>query len=256
MRTRTRRPWRLIASIFATSVLCLVAESSLAAGINLSWDDCGTYGVANRTFACNANVATAGVAYVSFTPTYQSGFATTRTMVFDLAAASSTLPGWWQFAGGGCRSGALGVSGSFDMGPFNCSDMWTGVPATTSTAYSAGFGGIPNRARLVVTTQIAEVVALPTNYAEMEWYALRLTLSGAKTVGTNSCGGCATPVCLVLNSLRLDSIAPGDVPTVTLTSPLQRNWVTWQGGAVAGGCPAATPVRNRTWGMLKSSYAN
>jgi hypothetical protein len=31
--------------------------------------------------------------------------------------------------------------------------------------------------------------------------------------------------------------------------------VTWQGGAIGnGGCPAATPTQNRTWGALKALY--
>ena len=31
-------------------------------------------------------------------------------------------------------------------------------------------------------------------------------------------------------------------------------YVTWQGGGVFGGCPAATPTRNTTWGSVKALY--
>jgi hypothetical protein len=49
---------------------------------------------------------------------------------------------------------------------------------------------------------------------------------------------------------------PAGVGDYTISNTLNRNWVQWQGGAVnvTGGCPAATPTQNRTWGSVKSLY--
>lgn len=252
MNANTRRPWRLIASILTTSALCLITQSSLAAGINLSWDECGSMGSSNKFFACNSNTLSHGSLIASFIPTIESGFATSRELVFDLVSASATVPDWWQLGPGGCRNGAMSLDADFAAGPFSCNDMWSGVPVTIGSTYTTTFAGRPDRARIVVTMQGPDAIALPPEYAEYEWYALRITLSGARTVGPASCGNCVAPVCMVFNSLRL--VSPQPFAPATLTLPLDRNWVTWQGGAVSGGCPAATPARNTTWGGLKSLY--
>ena len=70
------------------------------------------------------------------------------------------------------------------------------------------------------------------------------------------CPGCEQPMCMCLENLTLYQTA-GTPPmdAILLTEAASRNYVTWQGGAVPwSGCPGATPVKNRTWGSVKSLY--
>ena len=58
-------------------------------------------------------------------------------------------------------------------------------------------------------------------------------------------------MCIVFNSAALSEPAPA--PDAILSGPPTggRNVITWQG---AGANCAAVPVRNRTWGQIKSLY--
>ena len=71
---------------------------------------------------------------------------------------------------------------------------------------------------------------------------------------TSSCAGCTDGACIVLNSIQLTQ--PIGVGDYTISNPILRNWVQWQGGAttITGGCPLATPTRSTTWGSVKSLY--
>lgn len=82
-----------------------------------------------------------------------------------------------------------------------------------------------------------------------------LQISHVKTTGLGACSGCGTPVCIVFNSLTVYDYPPFGGVRAYVPNPLQRNFVTWQGGTSGMAiCPAATPARNRTWGVLKTLY--
>jgi hypothetical protein len=92
-----------------------------------------------------------------------------------------------------------------------------------------------------------------------ELYDFTINITNQKTVGTGSCAGCTTPVCIVLNSINV--VAQDNVEERLLSTPTApgSNFITWQGGGnpSAGGtigCPAATPTRRSTWGSVKSLY--
>ena len=116
--------------------------------------------------------------------------------------------------------------------------------------YTPGFGG-PNRAR--VRTACAVNGTTLVNGVD-EYYIQRILITNARSTGVGACSGCQDGACIVLNSTLLTQ--PAGVGDYLLTNPLNRNWVQWQGGAgdVPGGCPAATPTQNRTWGAVKSLY--
>jgi hypothetical protein len=78
-----------------------------------------------------------------------------------------------------------------------------------------------------------------------EIYLMTLTLTNT---ASTTCGGCDGPVCILFNLVELK-----DPPTVVSGPPAGgRDFVTWQGGA---GAPCAeVPVRNVTWGRVKSLY--
>ena len=93
-----------------------------------------------------------------------------------------------------------------------------------------------------------DTVPLPVPQG-VEAYCFKLTIDHAKTIGADACAGCLEGVCVVLNEIKLNENQPWER---VITNPLSRNYVTWQGGIPD--CPGATPVRNTTWGRVKSLY--
>lgn len=80
-----------------------------------------------------------------------------------------------------------------------------------------------------------------------EYYAFRITIDAQKTTGAGACGGCSVPATIVLNEIVLDGNAID-----RLTTPLSNTCLRWQ---AAGTTPcSATPIRNTTWGAIKSFY--
>ncbi len=233
-------------------LLTLTDPAAQAAGINLSWNDCGIYGAVSKTFACNSNTLTGAVLVGSYQTPPGSTAITGNEIVIDLVSAGSTLPAWWMFKNAGtCRQTALSSSADFTSGPFSCGDYWAGLAAGGLASYMTPYQSAPNRARIFLVYAVAIANAMPMDDT-IEYYSFKLTLSGAKTVGSPSCAGCMDPVCLVLSQIK--ATQPAGVGDYRLQNPLERNHVTWQGGAVWGGCPGATPTHNATWGSVKSQY--
>ena len=236
----------------ACALLALVATHAFAAGINLSWTDCGQSGSLHKTFACTSNTLSGAILIGSFVPPVGATLITGEEIVLDLVSASSTLPAWWQFKNlGTCRQTAFSIDADFTAGPPNCADYWMGQAAGGFTAFDPGLvPGQLNRARVLAV--VATAMGFWPADAGVEYGAFKITINGTKTVGVNACGGCLQPVCLVLNEIKL--LQPSGLGNFRLQNPESRNYVTWQGGVVTGGCPAATPTRNATWGSVKALY--
>lgn len=99
-----------------------------------------------------------------------------------------------------------------------------------------------------------------------EYFAYQLTLRNLKTVGVDACPGCEPGACVGLKFVCLNRpdnnavcMGPG---AGGVAGAVDDGLATWQGG---GGllrerlhhttdCPAATPVRNSTWGGVKALY--
>ncbi|MBI5170948.1 MAG: hypothetical protein HZA61_15770 [Candidatus Eisenbacteria bacterium] len=239
--------------LLSAALLALSASLASAAGINFGWNDCGGGPSSlNKTFACNSNTLSGAVLVGSYIPPAGSSAITGEEIVIDLVSSSASLPAWWQFKNAGsCRQTALSTSADFTSGPFTCADYWTGLAAGGATAYITPYAASPNRARLLIIYATAIANAQPVD-ANLEYYAFKATMSGAKTVGAGACAGCADPVCLVLNEIKLTQ--PAGVGDYRIQAPAQRNYATWQGGVVGGGCPAVVPTQNRTWGSVKALY--
>ena len=240
----------LISSMF----IALTASVASAGGINLNWNNCsaGTSPppLQDVTFACDTNTGLAGTLFASFEPNVAQAV-NAFEFVIDLQSAGSTLPEWWQYkATGTCRATSMTMNTNFATGPFDCADPWGGAVGLQSFNYLVGHSG-PSTAR------ISGFGALPGGPEPInvgsEYYGFALRIDREKTVGLGSCAGCPEPVCLVLNEIVLyNEIGAKTV----LNSPRDRNYVTWQGGAIGNpsGCPLATPTNKGTWGRIKSIY--
>jgi hypothetical protein len=230
----------------AALILLMTSRSYGQSGLNLSWDDCGAFGLGSRSFACDTNTGSHTLVASFAAP---DSFCVIGTNgVIDLQTSSATVPDWWEFVNSGaCRVSALSGSADFRQGFPSCVDFWQGAAASGVAAYQVG-SGAPNRARIMLAATISfECITVP---AHSEMYAFRLTVSNQATVGPGACAGCREGACIVFNSLALTQYS--GFPIVELTSPLTRNYVTWQGGHPD--CPGATLTRNATWGAVKSLY--
>jgi len=233
----------------SAAAMLMTASIASAAGVNLSWDDCGTFGTATKTFACNSNSGAGFTMYSSFiAPSGINELEAFQAQV-DITTAQAVLPAWWSHGASQCRGGtALSASLDFTTSTFNCQDFWAGL-AASAYAYDVGFG-TPNRARMIIQGAIPFDNRAPIDDVT-ETYGCKVTINRTKSTGVGSCAGCAEPACIVLNEIQLfQPAAVGNDPRISV--PLSSNFVTWQ--SLPGGCPASTPTRNTTWGQVKSLY--
>jgi hypothetical protein len=235
-------------------LLALSASPGLAAGINLFWNDCasGLNGVTNRNFNCAFNVGVNDL-YVSVDPPPGVVNTNGHNQLLDLQSASAVLPAWWDFKNAGaCRMNSLLASGDFTSGPsggLDCVDPWSGTGSAGIAAYLKNFEMNPARARIIGS--IAYSGPAVSMQPGTEYYSIKLRITNQNTVGTGSCAGCQTQVCLVLNQVRIAQPAPD--PTFAIEYPRDGNYVTWQGG-IGIACPGVVPARNQSWGRVKSLY--
>ena len=238
-------------------LLSLVTASTAVAqgGINLSWIDCGAAGVQNRNFACDSN-AGFDVLFASAIAPVDVPQLLGMEGVIDLMTSGATLSDWWQFGTGGCHSGAMSATFDFTAGPFSCIDPWSGQ-AVGGMDYQAGMGG-PNRARIRAVCAIATSIAID---ATDEYYFFRIVIRHVNSAGNGACAGCLDAACFALQQIQL--VQPSGVGDYTISSPLIRNYVQWQGGVAVSlpsgsfpGCPLYPydAAKRTTWGSVKSLY--
>ena len=244
---------RCVAIVVAALALLTLSIRSRAAGVNLSWDNCGASGLQDKAIA-NCATANTGqqVLYASFVA--PAGISLkSANMWFGLISASPLMPAWWTIgAPPNCRDGAV-LTASFTPGCSGAMDYWStveGGPFGPTPSYITnpppGTHMVPglNHAGLNAFVAVNNDLAYAINEGQ-EIYLMTLTLTNT---ASTTCGGCDVPVCILFNLVELT-----DPPTVVSGPPAGgRDFVTWQGGA---GAPCAeVPVRNVTWGRVKSLY--
>jgi hypothetical protein len=233
-------------SFRALAVLAAVLTGgpASASGINLSWNDCGTYGVAAKSSPCTANNGV-NIVVGSFVP--PPGISTLVAMeaTLDVQTSSPVLPSWWQLGKEiGCRPTSLTSQFNFET-LASCTDFWQGQALGIMDFRLSDRGA--NRALLRLVCAIGENDGRSVD-SGTEYYAFQIVINNARSSGPDACSGCMTPACIILNSIELDQM--DNVQVHVLTNPVNRSMVTWQGGECQGG------VRNRTFGQIKSIYRN
>ena len=232
------------------ALLALSASAALAAGINLSYNDCGTFGTETRTFACNNNTGTNTTVASYVAPAGVNEFLSVESEL-EIQSDSATLPDWWKYKNAGtCRIAALTSSADFTAGPFNCADFWAGGATGSIASYIVGYNG-PNRAYCKLVWAVGASARGPLT-ADVEYYAYKLSWNNSKSIGLGSCAGCLTGVCVNLRNIKL--VQPSVLnDNRLLTNPANRAYVRWQ-TATDVACLGATPARNSTWGSVKALY--
>jgi len=247
-----KRLLSLSKTLLATAALTALVTSAVHAqgGINLSWTDCGSFGTMQKNFACNVNTGASTIVGSAISPDSIPAMVA-MAAVLDLQTNQATLSPWFDFSTTGCRSASLSGDFNFTSSTFSCNDIWNGH-ASGGIDYGAGVGG-PNRGRFRLVCAVAAPLAVDD---VTENYYFKVTFNNQKTTGTGNCAGCTDGACIVFNSIELDQ-NPGVPHAVNkFSNPLDRQYVLWQGGggSVDGGCPAAVPTKNATWGSVKSLY--
>ncbi len=238
-------------------LLALTTSVALAGTLNVNygggcWSD-GTP-LAAKTFACNTNTGSFQFT-ASFIPTVAKTDWLGMTAIFDGHTLSGVdLPAWWQLSNtGSCRQASLSTSADFTGSPqVGCVDPFLGLAAGGIAAYQTTLFPAPypinvpapNRFRLKVGYGIVVNITVPGDGTE--YYAFRGTINYTKTVGTNSCAGCSTPLTMVLEEIGSTGETSG---VERITMPAGNNCLTWQTGGP--GC-LETPANNTTWGQVKS----
>lgn len=241
--------------LLAITLLTACAASAHAAGINLSWDDCGSFGTESRTFACDTNVGTHVLVGSFVAPPGLQAVSGNSAIIDVFSTCNNIFPHWWNMRTGGCRAPSSLISNfDFTGGPGNCHDYWQG----------GAIGGIAMDPPAGSHTAIRLQCALPAGDPRIgpiaegtEVYSFKVIINNARTVGLGACTGCQDGACLLLRSIAL--FVPGG--NITLASPATRAHVTWQSATLGttpfgpvcfGDCP--TPTRAPTWGQIKSLY--
>jgi hypothetical protein len=232
----------------------LCSGPAQADGINLAWGDgCWADNPSTlRTFACDGNTNSFSMT-ASFSLTQDLTRFSALDAQLDLQSDAPGLPDWWQMcSAGGCRTGSLSGTADFNISPGGCTYAWPGVVPSALLIWRTFqwcSGNLvfssPGRAQLFAHFQGPS--AGTTIHHGAEYYAFRITVDGQKTTGADACGGCAIPATIVLNQIYLYGgiLEP-------ITTPLANTCLRWQAGGTTP-C-SATPVRNMTWGAIKSFY--
>lgn len=222
-----------------------------AASLRLTWADCPEGGgLSLRQSTCNNFLAVESLV-PSFELTTPVDSVIAMELVIDVISANASLPAWWHFEPGGCNAGALSANTDFSL-LASCADPWNSNGTALVQAWWVGQPrGGANQARLIVT-----VAASSANMVTMEaltpYYATIIRLTHQHSVGPSACAGCASSLCLVLNSIQLLRLPGAAIAEVQLLPSVgTSNWAAWQSSLAD--C-AQVPVRNQTWGAIKNLY--
>ncbi len=250
---------RLLLLVCASFLLAAPAH----AGINLSWDDCGSSGEQKKEFACNTNSGAPFKLVGSIVP-YQSLTEVVGVeATINVMGTAPQLPDWWKLGSGGCRGTApLSLSFDFqDSGPYTCMDPWlTRMQGMFTYQIMSPTGA---RIRLGGAMPQGESAVFD---AGTEYYVFRLNLGRQRTTGTGACAGCSMPACLLLDNIQLYQ-SPVLANDPIESSPANSNLASWHGayifiwddfenGQSGIGCAPDFPTRagRSTWGAVKSLY--
>lgn len=237
----------LVLRFTALAIMTMFASASHAQ-VNLSWDNCGSFGGQNKTFACDTNTGAPFTLYGSFISPDAPQCVAIEAVV-DFMNADAALQDWWKLGTGECRQGAFNGSFDFTSGPFDCVDFWGGQSIGVSGVITDGAGLGANTLRFKFVTALPAPTDMDPG---SEIYGFKLTVLRTKTVGTGSCAGCTDGACFVLNSVLVNQ--PAGVGDFFLTGAPAggRDFATWQSAPTL--LCGLVPTQSRTWGQVKALY--
>jgi hypothetical protein len=236
-----------------SSALLVLTASAAFAQIDLAWNNClATGGVMNMNYACDGSrVGIPFRAVMSFVDPIDAPQFVAIQAVMDIQTSAPVLPDFWMRGAGECADGDFAFPGAtIGLGGAACLDPYVGSQPSGGYLWTSGFGGVSRaRAKVVFARDIPTALTYGTNY--LAGVAL---FDNDKDIdlGTGVCPGCQVPGCIVLNQIELYQEASAAIPVYAMFQRNLQNFITWQGGDPT--CVDATPVKNKTWGSVKSLY--
>lgn len=238
-------------------LLTLVASVAAAGGVSMSWGDyCSQSdgGPWNLTWACRSDTFTGIRMSCSFKPDQSHADFIGLSVFLAGMSEAPTVPDWWQLGPGGCREGALTLStdgSTMTGGPEACIDPWGGA-ATGTLDY---WGVTESILYVTATCNLDQPVAIE---AGLKYFACQFRVDAHKTV-SGECWGCLAPGIFGIRAIEL-RFAGGAEPEV-LDMPFAGDsrclsYMNTSGYDHMCGWPwgYVVPVRNSTWGQVKSLY--
>lgn len=248
-----RAPWSAacLAAVFLAVLPTAPAAAPPEEALRMTWQNCPLGGgVRTQEFNCGNDVEVFYL-YCAFSTLEPIDQVVGLELVVDLQHSSAVIPDYWRLGPfPDCRHDALTAGLNFS-GTIGCANP--GFSSALVQDYIVGQPrGQASQARIkavaFVPTPETRTLANDTTYV-----ALRLQLTSVHTQ-FDPCDGCFDPACLVLNSILVRRVKGAEGGDITLTTPGagDANWVYWR---TDNGAPCSmVPVRNLTWGRVKSLY--
>jgi len=244
---------RFLLVLLPALALTLACPNAIAAGFNLSWNDCGSHGASLETFACSTNAGYHDLIVSVVVSNDMPQAVGIEAVVFLSVGQGEVLPDWWFLAPSQCRAGAISLVTDVAADPTTCPSVFGSNQAFGGVAWDSQYLGSPDLARLRFIAAIPDPgVAIS---AGIEYTVGRLRISNA---GTTTCGGCSMPACIYVSEVRV--YQPAGVGDAFLHGPASQADVGWQCPTTltTGGCfinpGCATSTTHPTWGSIKSLY--
>jgi len=239
-----------LVSVLWAAGLILRVEPAAASGLSLAWRDCAPpngLGFNDQHFGCDANQTELPL-FPSFSLAAALDSVFAMELVLDVDVNADPLPAWWHMEPAGCRPNGWAADASLAG---SCGDPWQGNGVAAVQGWLPGQGGSGRHGRLLVAAEVLPASAVSLG-ANVPYTACRILLRSVNT--TNCVDGCATPACMVFNSLLIRSLHLPNDTELFLSGPevAGSDRVVWQGG-VGADCQAV-PTRRTTWGAVKALY--
>jgi len=244
-------PLRLV--ILALLSLTIFATTACAAGFGLSWGNTcwGEDGSkSNLTWACNSNTSQNVRMTCSFKVDKDVPDFNGVGVFMEGMTEAATVPDWWKLSNDNasdCRYNLCTVSADGSVlangGADVCIDPWAGTGGGGLGLYSWDTN------RTHVNAAWASATEIPLS-ANTEYFAIQFRISGSKTVG--GCAGCSVPMVWMLS--KIDWTTPTTVNTLDCDYVGGNQCLRWQSSGLPCGTCHPDPVRNTTWGQIKSLY--
>ena len=235
---------------------CLGERPAAGAGLSIAWQDCSPPvggGFNNQLFGCASDIQEFPL-FPSFSLAASMDSVYSMELVVDFNIAGTEgdpLPVWWMMAPD-CRANGWAAAADYTPGTPSCIDAWNGQGTASFQGWITGTpGGSTRHARLLVASGVLPQDAV-TLLANNVYTACRILL---RTTNTTVCNdGCATPACMVFNSLLVRRLHTPTDEEILISGPEAggSDRAVWQGGT--GVDCQAVPTRRATWGAVKALY--
>jgi len=260
--------------VLALALLCLTVTTSFAqrGTLTLGWNNCRVNGggVQNSSFACNTNGGEGDLLVGGFIPSASANLNSLYLayLFVDIYQPQFTLDPWWTFIDPpvpGCRKLSIwGLDPGNASGAVCDRSYWSevGSPWSASRWFNPTYRSNHGTFRVLVVVDSSVARTTPQIGAGEESFIFGARLGREYSTGAGSCAGCLDPAHLYFAEADFFQtnfdyfVVDGPGPFGTNLPVNGTKCATWQvQQPQVNGCPSeVVPVRNHTWGALKSLY--